>query len=157
MNRFPIILTVAGIVINDYPILHCKIPILRVGVWPIWVGPAHSTLGQLTRYTSRLIYPKMSYFCPVVLKWHTFVFLSSLFWLILVLSWWPVKYKCVPFQNYWTKIAHFWICYAWSVYNWLTKWTVGGANPYRPHPYPQYGSFTAWNRVTVNSNARHCT
>ena len=135
--------TVAGIAIKDYPILYCKRPILRVGVWPKWVSPAHSTLGQLTRNTSRLTHPKMSDFCPAVLKWHTFVFLRRQLWLILVLSWWLVKYKCVPFQNYWMKIANFLICYHWSVYDWLTKWTMGGANPYGPHPYPQNGSFTA--------------
>ena len=66
------------------PILYCKRPIWRVGVWPKWVGPAHSTLGQLTRYTSRSTHPKMSDFCPVDLKWHTF--LSWQLWLILVLS-----------------------------------------------------------------------
>ena len=44
------------------PVLHCKIPILRVGVWPIWVGPTHSTLGQSTPYTSSSRHPKMSYF-----------------------------------------------------------------------------------------------
>ena len=57
-------------------ILCCKRPIWRVEVWPKWVGPAHSTLGQSIPYTSRLIYSKMNHFCPVVLKWHTFVFLS---------------------------------------------------------------------------------
>ena len=127
---------------TDCPILYCKRPIWRVGVWPKWVGPAHSTLGQSTPYTSRLTYSKMNHFCPVVLKWHTFVFLSSQLWLILLLSGWRVKYKCVPFLNYWTKIAHFLIPYHWSVYNWLTKWAVGGANPYGPHPYPPLGSFT---------------
>ena len=66
--------TVAGIVINDYPILHCKIPILRVGVWPIWVGPAHCPFDQLIIYTSMVTYQKMSNFYPVVLKWQTFVF-----------------------------------------------------------------------------------
>ena len=44
------------------PILYCKRPVWRVGVWPKWVGPAHSTLGQLTRYTPRLKYSKMSDF-----------------------------------------------------------------------------------------------
>ena len=78
------------------PILYCKRPIWRVGVWPKWVGPAHSTLGQSTPYTSRLTYSKMNHFCPVVLKWHTFVFLSSQLWLILLLSGWRVKYRCVP-------------------------------------------------------------
>ena len=68
------------------PILYCKRPIWRVGVWPKWVGPAHSTLGQSIPYTSRLTYSKMNHFCPVVLKWHTFVFLSSQLWLILLLS-----------------------------------------------------------------------
>ena len=29
--------------------LYCKIPIWRVVVWPIWVGPANSTLGQPTQ------------------------------------------------------------------------------------------------------------
>ena len=91
---------------NVNPILHCKTPIWRVGVWPKWVGPAHSTLGQLTQYTSRLRYSKMSDFHQVVLKWHTFVFLSGQLWLILVLAWWWVKCKCVPFQNYWAKKAH---------------------------------------------------
>ena len=123
-------------------ILYCKRPIWRVGVWPKWAGPAHSTLDQSTRYTSRLTYSKMSDFCPVVLKWHTFVFLSSQLWLILVLAWWSVKYKCVPFQNYWTKSAHILMFYHWNVYNWLTKWAVGGAIQYGPHPYPLNGSFT---------------
>ena len=91
---------------NVNPILHCKTPIWRLGVWPKWVGPAHSTLGQLTQYTSRLRYSKMSDFHQVVLKWHTFVFLSGQLWLILVLAWWWVKCKCVPFQNYWAKKAH---------------------------------------------------
>ena len=127
---------------NVNPILHCKTLIWRVGVWPKWVGPAYSTLGQLTRYTSRLKYSKMSDFCPVVLKWHTFVFLSSQLWVILVLACWSVKYKCVPFQNYWTKIAHILVFFHWSVYYWLTKWAVGGANPCGPHPYPLNGSFT---------------
>ena len=77
--------TVAGIVFNDYPILHCKIPILRVGVWPIWVGPAHSTLGQSTLYTSSLRYSKMSYFQWVLLKIQQFEFLRGLFCFILVL------------------------------------------------------------------------
>ena len=71
---------------NVNPILHCKTRILRVGVWPKWVGLAHATLGQLTQYTSRLKYSKMSDIHQVVLKWHTFVFLSSQLWLILVLA-----------------------------------------------------------------------
>ena len=124
------------------PILHCKRPIWRVGVWPIWVGPAHSTLGQLTRYTSRLIYPKISDFLQVLWEIHQFEFLSSQFYLILLLSDKLQKCKCLPFQNYWMKIAHFLICYHWSVYNWLVKWAVGGANSYGPHPYPPNGSFT---------------
>ena len=55
-------------------ILSRKRPIWRVGVWPKWVGPAHSTLGQLTQYISWLRHPKMSDFCQVVLEWQTFVF-----------------------------------------------------------------------------------
>ena len=77
---------VAGIAIKDYPILCCKRPILRVGVWPIWVCPAHCPFGQSIICTSRVTYSKMSDFCLVVFKWQTFVFLSSLFCLILVLS-----------------------------------------------------------------------
>ena len=71
---------------TGYPTLYCKRPIWRVGVWPKWVGPAHSTLGQSTSYTSRLKYSKMSDFHQVILKWHTFVSLSSQLWLILVLA-----------------------------------------------------------------------
>ena len=56
------------------PILYCKIPIWRVGVWPICVGPAHSTLGQPTLYTSSLTYSKMSIFWWVVLKWRAVTF-----------------------------------------------------------------------------------
>ena len=48
------------------PVLYCKMPILKVGVWPIWVGPAHSTLGQPTLYTSSLTYVNMSNFGQVV-------------------------------------------------------------------------------------------
>ena len=138
------------------PILYCKRPIWRVGVWPKWVGPAHSTLGQSTPYTSRLTYSKMNHFCPVVLKWHTFVFLSSQLWLILLLSGWRVKYKCVPFLNYWTKIAHFWICYPWSVYNWLTKWVVGRANPHGLYIYPQNYSITPLKSKTAVTFAWDC-
>ena len=48
--------TVAGIAIKDYPILCCKRPILRVGVWPIWVGPAHCPFGQSIICTSMVTY-----------------------------------------------------------------------------------------------------
>ena len=44
------------------PISYCKLTILKVGVWPIWVGPTHSTLGQSSPYTSSLRHPKMSDF-----------------------------------------------------------------------------------------------
>ena len=122
----------------------------------MWVGPAHCPFGQSIIYTSRVTYSKMSNFCLVVLKWQTFVFLSSLFWLILVLSWREVKYKCLPFQNYRTKIAHFWICYPWSVYNWLTKWVVGRANPYGLYTYPQNYSITPLKSKTAVTFAWDC-
>ena len=35
-------------------ISYCKRPILSVGVWPIWVGPAHSTIDQPTLYNSNI-------------------------------------------------------------------------------------------------------
>ena len=56
------------------PYLYCERPILRVGMWPIWVGPDHSALQHLTLHTSSLTYPKMSNFCQVVLKWQAFSF-----------------------------------------------------------------------------------
>ena len=92
------------------PVLHCKIPILRVGVWPIWVGPAHSPLGKLTLYTSSLTYSKMSCFQWVLLKIQQFEFLRGQFWFILVLSGKLEKCNCLPFQNCTSKIAHFWGC-----------------------------------------------
>ena len=92
------------------PILYCKSTILRVGVWPIWVGPAHSPLGQLTLYTSSLTYSKMSCFQWVLLKIQQFEFLRGQFWFILVLSGKLEKCNWLPFQNYSSKIAHFWGC-----------------------------------------------
>ena len=50
------------------PILYCKRPILRVGAWPIWAGPAHSSLDQPTVYTSSFTHSKMSFFKWVLLK-----------------------------------------------------------------------------------------
>ena len=44
------------------PYFNTEIPILRVGVWPIWVGPAPPPLGQSMVYTSSLTYSKMSNF-----------------------------------------------------------------------------------------------
>ena len=92
------------------PILYCKSIILRVGVWPIWVGTAHSPLGQLTLYTSSLTYSKMSCFQWVLLKIQQFEFLRGQFWFILVLSGKLEKCNWLPFQNYSSKIAHFWGC-----------------------------------------------
>ena len=65
---FMYIPTVVVISQNVTPFFYCKIPTWRVGVWPIWVGPAHSKLGQPTLDTSSLRHPKMSYFHLVLLE-----------------------------------------------------------------------------------------
>ena len=44
------------------PYFSTEEPTLRVGVWPIWVGPAHSPLGQSILYTSSPTYSNMSSF-----------------------------------------------------------------------------------------------
>ena len=49
--------TAAVISLHDAPVLYCKRPIWRVGVWPKLVGPAHNTLtSQPTLYTFSLKY-----------------------------------------------------------------------------------------------------
>ena len=47
-------------------ILYYKRPNWRVGVWPIWVGPAHCPFGQSIIHASMVRDQKMSNFCPVV-------------------------------------------------------------------------------------------
>ena len=99
--------TVGVISQNVTHFLYCKIHTCRVGVWPIWVGPSHSTLGQPTPYTSSLRHPKMSYFQLVLLKIQQFEFWRGQFCFILVLFGRLKKCNNLPFQNYSPKIVHF--------------------------------------------------
>ena len=101
--------TVGVISQNVTPFLYCKIHTCRVRVSPIWVGATHSSLGQQTLYTSSLRHPKMSYFQLVLLEIQQFEFLRDQFCFILILAGKLEKCNFLPFQNYTSKIAHFWI------------------------------------------------
>ena len=61
-------------------------------------------------YTSCFTHSKMSFFQWVLLKMQQFEFLRGQFCCILVLFGMLEKCNCLPFQNYQSKITHFWIC-----------------------------------------------